>query len=255
MKRKGAKKRTRFSEQAYQDEMIFARQGSNQLSCGNYRDGYLFDSIGVLNALPVEPQAMSEFNGPTALSVASSEGPSATCNSLLVTNIFEFADPCRQFEFSVISTQSSTCWEEVSRNLYIAAVLAGGNAIPAVVSLHASSSFNVIPDVDSLRVTISPAWWSRATSFEIVGLYHAGQLVATPLLPATVKVMNVNHTPSKEGRLSKSINAGDLAGVIAALKNGCSTEETNKKVSIMYQGRYHSSNSFNLFTAFRARHP
>ena len=208
-----------------------AKQGS---AYEGYQEGYLFDCIGILNALPIEPQVSRVFVEASTLSLASAEGPSAICESLSITNIFGFADPCRQFEFSVISSRSSSCcWEDVLRNLEITAELqvTGGHTLPAV-SLKASSSyFNVLPNANYLRITISPAWWSHATSFTIIGLYYSGQLVDTTLLPAIVNVVNVNHAPSEAGRLWMSAKAGDSAGVISAIKDGCSTEESDDKVT------------------------
>ena len=207
-------------------------QDSSCFNCGNYREGYLYDSLGILNALPVEPQFTIDFFEPPALSHASVEGPSATCDSLSINNLLEFADPCRQFEFNVISATASLCWEDVSRNLKITAELAGGHAFPTV-SLRAASSFNVHPHVDGLRIAISPAWWSHVTSFTIVGLYCAGQLIYSPLLPAIVNLVRVNHAPSKAGRLWTSSEAGDLSGVILVITDGCSTEESDDMVCMI----------------------
>ena len=215
-------------------EVDLAKHESSCFNSGNYHGGCLYDSIGILNTLPVEPQVTSGFLEPAALLQASGEGQSAMCDSLSITNLLEFADPCRQFEFNVISTRASLYWEDVSRNLKISAELAGGHTtgIPSV-SLRAASSFKVHPHVNGLRITISPAWWSHATSFTIVGLHHAGQLIYSPLLPAIVKVVTVNHAPSEAGRLWASSKVGDIAGVISAIKDGCSTEESDDKVCTM----------------------
>ena len=220
-------------EPASPSKAILAKQDSGCFNCGNYREGFLVDYIGILNALPVEPQVTIDFSEPAALSLASAEGPIGRCDSLSITNLLEFADPCRQFEFNVISTHAALfCWENVSRNLKITAELAGGHTTPAV-SLRAASSFNVHPHVDGLRITISPAWWSHATSFTIVGLHLAGQLIYSPLLPAIVNVVTVNNAPSKAGRMWTSTEAGDFAGVILAIKDSCSTEESDDKVCIV----------------------
>ena len=216
----------------HRDDVNLVKQDSSCFNCGNYREGYMYDSLGMLNALPVEPKVTIDFVEPADLSHASAEGPSATCDSLSIKDLFDFADPCRQFEFNVISTRASLCWDAISRNLQIAAELAGGHTFPAV-SLRASSSFTVHPYVNGLHITISPAWWSRATSFTIVGLYHAGQLVCTPLLPAIVNIVRVNHAPSIAGPLRMSSKEGDLAGVISAIKDGCSTEESDDTVCTM----------------------
>ena len=232
MKRRRAEIDAHVPEPAGPSEAILAKQISSCFNCGTDQEGYVFDSIGTLNALPVEPQDTSDFFEPTALSQACAEGPRATfCGSLSITNLLEFADPCRQFEFNVISTHTAVCWENVSRNLYITAEIAG-HAIPAI-SLHASSSLSVLPNIDSLRISISPAWWSHASSFTITGLHHAGQLVHTQLLPANVIVVNMNHAPCNAGRLLMSSKTGDLTGVVSAIKDGCSTEESDDKVCIM----------------------
>ena len=218
------------------NEVILTRstkQGSSSFNPGNYQEGNLYDSIGILNALPVEPQVAIDFLEPTVLLHASAEGPSAMCDSLSITNLLEFAGPCRHFEFNIISTYADLlCWEDVSRNLKITAELAGGHTLPAV-SLRASSSFNVHPNGDGLRITISPAWWSHASSFTIVGLQYAGQPIYSPHLPAIVNVVRVNNDPSEAGRLWASSEAGDLAGVISAIKDGCSTEESYDAVCIV----------------------
>ena len=167
---------------------------------------------------------------------SSEEGPKTitTHESFSITNLYEFADQCHNFEFTVLSTEHSVCWENVLRNLQLTAEIAGGPTLPNI-SLHASSSFRVIQGaMGGVRVTISPAWWSHATSFTIVGLYYAGQLLNTPILPATVKVVHVNHTPSKAGGMFRSLRAGIAAGVISAIMDGCSTEESNTKVCIAY---------------------
>ena len=232
MKRRRDEIAARFAEPAGPNGVSLSKQSSSCFNCGNHQGGSLFDSIGILNALPCEPQVSSDFLESTALSLACAEGPISTLESLSITNLFEFADPCRHFEFNVISSLSSVCWEDISRNLQITAELAGGHALPAV-SLHASTSFTVLPGVDRLRITISPAWWSHATSFTIVGLYYAGQLVNTPLLPAIVQLVSVNHALCNASRLWVSSKAGDLAGVVSAIKDGCSTEESDVKVCIM----------------------
>ena len=207
-----------------------AKQRTSCFNCGDIQEGYLFSSFGIFNALPVEPQVAIDFLEPAAMSLASGETGFATCDNLAITSIFDFADPCRQFEFSVTSTSASVCWEDISRNLQITAELLGNRHTLPAISLHAATSFITLPGVDALRVTISPAWWSHATSFTIVGLHHAGNLIDTPLLPASIEVMHLNHTPSKAGRVRMSSKAGDLAGVISAIKDGCSTEESNDKV-------------------------
>ena len=231
-----AKKRRRVDiatlapELARHSEVSVAKQGPCCFSCGNHREGSLFDAIGVVHELLFEPQVTTDFLEPNDLLHSSSKSPTgrAICENLSITNMFEFADPCLRFEFSVISTLASICWEDISRNLQITAKLAGGHSIPAV-SLHVSTSFTVLPQGDDcLHITISSAWWSHATSFTIVGLYFAGQLICSPLLPATIKVMHVNHTPCKAGRLWTSSEAGDIAGATSAIKDGCSTEESKK---------------------------
>ena len=229
MKRRRVENVTRVSEQARPSGV--AKHSSSCFPCGKSPEGYVVDSLSIFNALPVEPQVNSEFLEPKALSLACAARPSAICESLAIANLVKFADPCRQFDFTIISTNGSVCWEEVCRKLIITAELEGGHTLPAV-SLRAALSFKVLPN-DSLRITICPAWWSHATSFTIDGLYHAGQLVNTPLLPATIKVLDVNHAPSKAGRLWLSAIAGDAAGVISAVKDGCSTEESDEKVCIM----------------------
>ena len=59
-----------------------------------------------------------------------------------------------------------------------------------------------------------------------------GQLVDTPLLPVIVPVVCVNHAPSKVGRLWLASKARDFAGVISAIQDGCSTEETGDDVRV-----------------------
>ena len=201
--------------------MILANHRSSSVNYGSYQEGFLFESACILNSLPVEPQVTSHLLEPTTLTLASAESPMiAICNSLSITNLFNFADPERQFDFCVISTRSFLCWGDVSRNLQIIVKLEGGHTSPAV-SLRASSSFHVLPNVNCLRICISPAWWSHATSFTIVGLYLAGQLVDAPLLPTIVNVVHVNHAPSTAGRLLMASIAGDSAGIISAIKDGC----------------------------------
>ena len=210
-----------------------AKQSNSCFDFGDCSAGYLLDSIGIFDVLPNGPRDTSVFVEPTALTF-SSEFPAALCNSLSLLNLIEFADPCRFFEFNVMFTRSSLCcqWEDVSRHLRIAAELSEGHPFQAV-SLRASTSFHMLPNGTGIRVKIASSWWSHATSFTIVGLYLAGQLIDMPLLPATIKVMHVNHTPSKAGRMWKSSKAGDVASVISAIKDGCSTEESNKKVCTM----------------------
>ena len=199
------------------------------VTCRRTDYSYLFDSLDILNALPVEPQAARDFLQPTTLSLGSAENTIAACTTLSITNLLQFADPCRQYEFSLMSTNPSVCWEDVSRNLRIHAELAGSGTLPTV-SLRAISSFVVDPDANCLRVFLSPLWWSHATSFTIVGVYDAGHFVDSPCLPATVNVVHMNHTPSNVGQLSMSSKDGDLGAVISAIKDGCSTEESNKQV-------------------------
>ena len=226
---------THVPEAACPSKVSLVKQGSRScFTCGECQEGCLFDSICTLNALPFEPQVSSNILEPTALLLSSTEGAIASFEGLLITNLLEFANPCHPFEFNVISSHTSVCWEDVSRNLQITAQLAGGRTLRAL-SLRASSSCSVLPNVDtgSLSITISPAWWSHAKSFTIVGLYYAGHLVDTPLLPATITVIHTNHAPSKAGRLLKSTKEGNLAGVISAIKDGCSTEESDNKVCNM----------------------
>ena len=199
---------------------------------GGDNTGYLHDAERIFDALPCEPQDTRAFFESTALMLSSAEVPTAMSNSLSIQNLFEFADPELTFAFHVMFTCPFLSWEDVSRNLRITAMLEVGHTQPAV-SLRASTSYTKLPHGIGMRITISPAWWSCAASFTIVGLYHAGQLVVTPLLPATIRVMHVNHAPSKAGRLWSSVDAGDASSIVSAIQDGCSTEESNDKVCNM----------------------
>ena len=214
--------------------VISTKHDSSCFNSGDCPDGFVFDVISTLNQLPVEPQVTSDFLEPSSLSLASVQFPIYTCDSFSTTSLFEFADPSRQFEFSLISTNPSVHWDDVARNIRITAELEcnGGKALPTA-SLRSSSSFKPHPSGNISYITLSPAWWSHASSFTIVGLYFAGQLIKTPLLPATIKVVEVNHVPSKVNQLSMSTRFGNLSGVVSAVVNGCSTEESNNKVCIM----------------------
>ena len=195
---------------------------------GTNEEGVLHDSVAVFNEHPIAPQEAIGFVEPSALANTSSDFRTTICGSLSITEFFDFADPCRPFSLQVTS-RPLICesWDAISRNLIIAATLAGECGAPAV-SLRASTAFNVLPTADGVRVSIDPGYWSDATSFTIVGLYLSGQVVDTPLLPATVTVVPVNHAPSQVGRLWRSAIAGSTAGVISAIKGGRSTEERYK---------------------------
>ena len=216
------------------NDVLFEKHVSSFFSYGHYREGYLFEAIGITNALPVEPQITNGFNCPTVLSVASAEVSTTPFDSgdISITDLCVFADPWRPFEFAMICKRSSICWECVSRNLQITAEIAGGHALPSV-SLCSSLRYIVDRHAECLRVTISPAWWSHSTLFTIVGIYYAGQLLNTPFLPASVKVLLVNHVPSTTDRLTMASKQGDFAGVLSAIEDGCSTEELNDQVCTM----------------------
>ena len=254
MKRRRLDIASRVSDPVRPSEASLTKHSSGYFNSRNNQGRYIFNAIGILGALPFESQVASDFLEPAALSLATAGGPFASCDSLSITNLFDFADPVQPFEFDVISNMASVCWGEISRNLQITAVLAGSIAVPDA-SLRASTSFNVLPHVDGLRISVSPAWWSRATSFTITGLYYAGQLVGTPLLPAAISVVDINHAPSKAGRIWKSLKAANVAGVITAIKGGGSTEESNVEVCIGCQYEDYFCIDLFLSIRFRARRP
>ena len=197
---------------------------------GTNEEGVLHDSVAVFNEHPIAPQEAIGFVEPSALANTSSDFRTTICGSLSITEFFDFADPCRPFTFQV-TFRPLLCesWDVISRNLIIAATLDRACGASAV-SLRASTAFNVLPTADGVRVSIDPGWWSDATSFTIVGLYLSGRVVDTPLFPVTVTVIRVNHAPLKKGLMWKSAEAGNTAGVISAIKEGCSTDERNKQV-------------------------
>ena len=189
----------------------------------------LVDSFGIFNDLPIEPQDASTFTEAISLTQSSKEKSLyAPINSLHIMEIDEFADPSGPFAFYITSSQPNVCWDAVRRNLLLIGALAD-DTVPAV-SLRSSTIFEVRPTANRVRVSISPSWWSGATTFTLVGLYHAGHYVQMPTLPASVAVVRVNHAPSSHGRLWKAAHDGDTAEVIAAIKDGCSTEETDDQV-------------------------
>ena len=190
----------------------------------------LGDSFCICNHLPAEPQEASTFTEAISITQSSKESQlNALSDSLYVKEIMEFADPSGPFAFNVTSSHSNICWEVVRRNLLLTGAL--GNAAPAV-SLRIFTQFKVLPTANGVRVSIAASWWSGATAFTLVDLYHAGQVVPMPTLPATIAVVRVNHAPSSSshGRLWKAARDGDMAEVVAAIKGGCSTEETDDKV-------------------------
>ena len=199
---------------------------------GDIDGGVLQDSITVFNEHPFTPQETVGFVEPSALAKISIDPRTDVCGSLSIAELFDFADPCRPFTFQVTSLPLlCESLDTISRNLSIAATLAGECGAPTV-SLRASTLFNVLPTADGVRISIDSGWWSNATSFTITGLYLLGRVVDTPLLPATVTVVRVNHAPSKAGRLWRSAQAGSTAGVLSAIKGGCSTEERDKQVEL-----------------------
>ena len=211
-----------------------ARRHSSGAFSGDYHcEGILLDAVIVFYELPIEPQETSVFTEPALLKCAPASAMShADCTSLSISKLSEFANPCYPFTFEVTSSlpYTSGCWEAVSRNLRIAASFAGDTQ-PAV-SLKASTAFKILPKSDGVRITIAPGWWSDSASFTLDGLYHAGHVVGTPLLPATISVVNVKkYAPCKMGHLWRRSRAGDAAGVSSAIKKGCSTEESDEKVT------------------------
>ena len=200
--------------------------------------GILQNSIVVFNEQPIEPKESCVFEEPLSISRIQRyrEDPAnAVTASLSLTTSSElglgFADPCCPFKFEVTASLPLVCWESVARNLLLIIKLAG-REFPAI-SLRAATSFEVRPTGDGVRVSIAPVWWSDAASFTIAGLYHAGQVVDTPLLPATITVVNINHAPSTKGRLWMSTKEGDISSVISAIKAGCSTEESDDEVNFL----------------------
>ena len=194
---------------------------------GDRNVGLLWDAIAVFDENPCEPLETIEFAEPVSMDCSSTDGRTIVVSSgLTLLEVSEFMDPCCPFTFQIASTQPAVCWEVVSRNLRISAKLEG-SALPAV-SLRAA--FSVLPTENCVIITIAPAWWAAATSFTIDGLFLWGQIVGSPLLPANIAVINVNHTSTSKGRLWDAAKAGDTAGVIAAIQDGCSTEETDDKV-------------------------
>ena len=202
---------------------------TSSFSIDENNTGILGDSISIFNNRPTEPQEASTFTAHVSITQSSTEYPLiAASDSWYIQDIEEFADPCGSFTFSVTSSLPRISWEAVSRNLLLTSTLAG-DTVPAV-SLRSSIKFEVLPSADGVRVSISPSWWSDATSFTLVGLYHAGQLVPMPPLPVTITVVHVNLAPTIRGRLWTATRNGDITEVVAAIKGGCSTEETDEKV-------------------------
>ena len=195
--------------------------------------GVLVDSMCIFNDLPIEPQEASTFTEAVSITQTSKEKSLyAPVNSFHIMFIDEFANPSGPFAFYITSSQPNICWDAVRRNLLLTGALED-DTVPAL-SLRSSTIFEVLPTANGIRVSLSPSWWSGATTFTIVGVYHAGRMVPMPPFPATVAVVRVNHAPSSHGRLWKAVHDGNIAEVIAAIKDGCSTEETDDKVRCIY---------------------
>jgi hypothetical protein len=174
------------------------------------------------------------FAEPSLLTQSANDCPTIASfiAGLYIREISEFADPCGSFTFYVTSTDPLISWEAVRRNFSLICTLAGTASV--ALSLRASTKFGVLSSRDGIRVSISPAWWSDASTFTLVGLDYAGNVVPTLLFPATIAVVRVNHLPSRNGRLWKSSKSGDASGAISAIMDGCSTEETDEEVCYMF---------------------
>ena len=188
----------------------------------------LHESLRCYYGLKCVTHVSSGFNHPSTL--RNSTEISDDHDGPTLGDFFSFADPCHSFIFSIhcpALCSLSVC----SKELWISASLAG-NVVPEV-TLRASTSISMLPFGKGVSVCISPGWWSGATSFTLNGLNFAGQWMDIPLLPATVSVVSVSHDPSNKGRLWMASNSNDAAGVFAAIKAGCSTEEMDENVSIV----------------------
>ena len=215
----------------YHTEVPFvARLHTTSFSYDDHSIGILPDSIEIANQHPSEPQESNMFIEPNSITMNSKEYPRAAVgDDFRVREISEFVNPCGLFTFNITSSQPVVRWEDVRRNLVVTCALA--SPVSPAVSLRASSTFELLPTRDGVRVCISPAWWSKAATFTVVKLYVAGKLVQLPFLPkAAVAVVRVNHAPSHKGRLWESSKAGDAAGVISAIMDGCSIEELDEQV-------------------------
>ena len=95
----------------------------------------------------------------------------------------------------------------------------------ASVTLRASTSLEITHSGRGVRVSIAPGWWASASSFTVSGLAFAQCVVVPAPLPASIRVVTVNHDPQPIGRLWRAAKAGDPALVEAAIVDGCSTEE------------------------------
>ena len=190
--------------------------------------GIHYELMRCYNELPYLAQEPGGFSLPSTIQGSSSFQEDLELH-VRVAHFYTFADPSRCFTCDVLFSGSCTL-DAFSRHFVIYASLAGD--IAPAVSLRASTSFRILPSGSGVSVSIAPGWWSDAASFYISGLYFAGKLLETPLLPSTVVVVNVNHTPSIMGRLLAASSANDAAGVVAAIKAGGSIEELDERVSL-----------------------
>jgi hypothetical protein len=79
-----------------------------------------------------------------------------------------------------------------------------------------------------VRVSWDPVWGYEAASVCIADLTIAGVHMPSPVLPMTFSV-GASHVAEPRGRLLRAADKGDLIEVVAALMDGCSTEENTLK--------------------------
>lgn len=114
----------------------------------------------------------------------------------------------------------------ISRNLRVVMdfVDAAGDTRPAILPISVTRTMDAPQAEWRMRVLAEPSMFASAKSCVCSAITLLGAAIDCPSLPTSI-LFRANNAPAPAGRLYAAAKQGHFSDVLAALEDGCSTEE------------------------------